>query len=95
MAFLTEVRSKAIQNDVLLITQFMGENVIVKDGKTGNVLDILYVSTLHQVNYDTRLGKKALKSWFGVRKNIAVNCTGLVTEGLYPEELAILEENSD
>ena len=107
MSFLTEVRSKAIQNDVILITKFMGKNVIIKDGKTGNVLDILHVSTLHKVNYDTRLGKNmivfsgrgtfpynirthggdmTLKSWFGFRKNIAVNCTGLVTEGLYPAE---------
>lgn len=31
-------------------------------------------------------GDLRLKSWFGFRKNIAVNCTGLVTEGLYPAE---------
>ena len=115
MSFLTKVRSKAMQDDVILITQFMGKNVIVKD-KKGNVLDFLHVSTLHKVNYDTRLGKSmivfsgrgtspynirvhggdmTLKSWFGFKKNIAVNCTGLVIEGLYPEDLAILEENSD
>jgi hypothetical protein len=115
MSFLTKIRSKAMQDDVILITQFIGENVIVKD-KKGNVLDFLHVSTLHKVNYDTKLGKNmivfsgrgtspynirvhggdmTLKSWFGFRKNIAVNCTGLVTEGLYPEDLAILEENSD
>ena len=29
-------------------------------------------------------GDVRLKSWFGFRKNIAVNCTGLVTEGVYP-----------
>jgi hypothetical protein len=116
MSFLTKVRLKAMQNDVILITQFIGENVIVKNGKTGNVLDSLHVSTLNKINYDTKLGKNmivfsgrgtssynirihggdmTLKSWFGFRKNIAVNCTGLVTKGLYPENLAILEENSD
>ncbi|MBC8199344.1 MAG: hypothetical protein H8E80_04770 [Desulfobacteraceae bacterium] len=116
MSFLTKVRLKAMQNDVILITQFMGKNVIVKNGKTGNVLDSLHVSTLNKINYDTKLGKNmivfsgrgtspynirihggdmTLKSWFGFRKNIAVNCTGLVTECLYPEDLAILEENSD
>ena len=105
MSFLTKIRSKAMQDDVILITQFMGKNVIVKD-KKDNVLDSLHVSTLHKVNYDTKLGKNMivfsgrgtspynirvhggdmrLKSWFGFRKNIAVNCTGLVTEGLYPE----------
>lgn len=31
-------------------------------------------------------GDLRLKSWFGFRKNIAVNCTGLVTEGVYPAE---------
>jgi len=31
-------------------------------------------------------GDLRLKSWFGFRKNIAVNCTGLVTEGIYPAE---------
>ena len=106
MSFLTKVRLKAMQDDVILITQFIGENVIVKD-KNGNVLDSLHVSTLNKINYDTKLGKNmivfsgrgtspynirvhggdmTLKSWFGFRKNIAVNCTGLVTEGLYPED---------
>ncbi|MDO9567247.1 MAG: hypothetical protein Q7J15_10955 [Candidatus Desulfaltia sp.] len=106
MSFLTKVRSKAMQDDVVLITQFNRKNVIVKD-KNGNVLDSLYVSTLNKINYDTKLGKNMivfsgggtspynirvhggdinLKSWFGFRKNIAVNCTGLVTEGLYPKD---------
>jgi len=30
-------------------------------------------------------GDVRLRSWLGFRKNIAVNCTGLVTEGVYPE----------
>ena len=106
MSFLTKVRSKAMHNDVILITKFKGKDVIVK-GEKGNVLDFLHVSTLHKVNYDTNLGKNmivfsgrgtspynirvhggdmTLKSWFGFRKNIAVNCTGLVTEGLYPKD---------
>ncbi|MBU4259632.1 MAG: hypothetical protein KKI12_04225 [Proteobacteria bacterium] len=106
MSFLTNARLKAMQDDVILITQFMGKNVIVKEGEKGNVLGFLNISTLHKINYDTKLGKDTivftgsgtspynirihggditLKSWFGFRKNIAVNCTGLVTEGLYPE----------
>ena len=38
--------------------------------------------------YNKRIhgGDLTLKSWFGFRKYIAVNCTGLVTEGLYPGE---------
>jgi len=31
-------------------------------------------------------GDLRLKSWLGFRQNIAVNCTGLVTEGVYPGE---------
>jgi len=106
MSFLTKIRSKTIQNDIILITQFKEENVVVKN-KKGDILDFLHVSTLHKVNYDTRLGKNmivfsgrgtspynirvhggdmTLKSWFGFSKNIAVNCTGLVTEGLYPDD---------
>ncbi|MBA3016980.1 MAG: hypothetical protein KJ550_12480 [Proteobacteria bacterium] len=106
MSFLTKARLKAMQDDVILTTHFMGKNVIVKDNN-GNVLEFLHVSTLHKVNYDTKLGKNmivftgrgtspynirvhggdiTLKSWFGFRKNIAVNCTGLVKEGLYPED---------
>ena len=48
MAFLTKVRSKAMQNDVILITQFNRKNVIVKD-KNGNVLgripELTYLSS--------------------------------------------------
>ena len=38
--------------------------------------------------YDKRIhgGDLRLKSWLGFKKNIAVNCTGLVTEGRYPAE---------
>jgi len=31
-------------------------------------------------------GDVRLKSWIGFRKNIAVNCTGLVSEGVHPGE---------
>jgi hypothetical protein len=48
-----------MQNDVILITQFNRKNVIVKD-KKGNVLDFLHVSTLHKINYDTKLGKNMI-----------------------------------
>ena len=29
-------------------------------------------------------GDITLKLWFGFKKNIVVNCNGLITEGLYP-----------
>jgi len=35
-------------------------------------------------------GDLRLRSWLDFRKSLAVNCTGLVTEGVYPGELNIL-----
>ncbi len=32
-------------------------------------------------------GDMTLKSWFGFKKHIAVNCTGLVTGGRYPDDI--------
>ena len=53
----------------------LGENMIVFDGHG-------------TADHNKRIhgGDLRLKSWLGFRKNIAVNCTGLVTEGVYPAE---------
>ena len=53
----------------------LDDNMIVFDG--------LGTST-----YNKRIhgGDIRLKSWLGFRKNIAVNCKGFVSEGLYPAE---------
>ena len=51
--------------------------------------DNMIVFTGHGTSaYNKRIhgGNLSLKSWFGFRKNIAVDCTGLVTEGVYPAE---------
>ena len=53
----------------------LGENMIVFDG---------HGTADH--NKKIHGGDLRLKSWLGFRKNIAVNCTGLVTEGVYPAE---------
>ena len=53
----------------------LGENMIVFDG---------HGTADH--NKKIHGGDLRLKSWFGFRRNIAVNCTGLVTEGVYPAE---------
>jgi len=39
----------------------------------------------HPYNLRVHGGDIRLKSWFGFEKNIAVNCYGLVSEGVYPE----------
>ena len=53
----------------------LGENMIVFTGHGTS-------------KYNKRIhgGDLRLKSWLGFRRNIAVNCTGLVTEGVYPVE---------
>ena len=51
----------------------LGDNMIVFTG-----------SGTSKYNKREHGGDLTLKSWFGFRKNIAVNCTGLVTEGVYP-----------
>ena len=51
--------------------------------------DNMIVFTGHGTSaYNKRVhgGDIRLKSWLDFRKNIAVNCTGLVTEGIYPAE---------
>ena len=53
----------------------LGENMIVFDG---------HGTADH--NKKIHGGDLRLRSWLGFRKNIAVNCTGLVTEGVYPAE---------
>ena len=53
----------------------LGDDMIVFDGHGTS-------------KYNKRIhgGDLRLKSWLGFRRNIAVNCTGLVTEGVYPAE---------
>jgi len=106
-ALLRNTRYLAVSKDKALVVWFSGKEVMVADGKTGRVLNLLTIPTLDQVNYGTTLGENMLvfdgrgtsaynkrvhggdlrlTSWLGFRKNIAVNCTGLVTEGLYPGE---------
>lgn len=53
----------------------LGDNMIVFNGHGTS-----------EYNKREHGGDLRLKSWLGFRKNIAVNCTGLVTEGRYPAE---------
>jgi len=70
------VRTLAVPTvDEVNYDTFLGDNMIVFCGRgTGD-----YNNREHG-------GGLRLKSWFGFQKNIAVNCTGLVTEGVYPGE---------
>jgi len=52
----------------------------------GDSMIVFYWSGTSDYNKRIHGGDIRLKSWFGFQKNIAVNCTGLVTEGLYPGE---------
>ena len=53
----------------------IGDDMIVLDGHGTSA----YNKKIHG-------GDLRLKSWLGFRTNIAVNCTGLVTEGVSPAE---------
>lgn len=50
--------------------------------------DMIIFTRSGTLPYNMRVhgGDLILKSWLGFEKNIAVNCTGLVTEGTYPLE---------
>ena len=106
-SMLTSTRLEAIEKDKIFTFKFTGKDIAITDYKTGVVLNIFHMPTLHSVNYDTKMGKNmivfsstgtapynlrihggdlTLRSWLGFGKNIAVNCTGLVSEGLYPTE---------
>ena len=50
--------------------------------------DTIVFTPIGTSSYNVRVhgGDMTLKSWFGFKKNISVNCTGLVMEGLYPND---------
>lgn len=51
----------------------------------GNGMIIFTPVGTQQYNKRIHGGDIRLRSWFGFKKNIAVNCTGFVSEGIYPE----------
>ena len=56
------------------------------DTTLGKDMIVFYERGTGKYNKRVHGGDIRLKSWFRFRKNIAVNCTGLVMEGVYPEE---------
>ena len=54
------------------------------DTNLGNDMIVFTGHGTSKYNKKEHGGDLRLKSWLGFRKNIAVNCTGLVTEGVYP-----------
>ncbi len=56
------------------------------DTKLGKNMIVLSSTGTSPHNLRIHGGDLTLRSWLGFRKNIAVNCTGLVSEGLYPDE---------
>ena len=56
-ALLTDVRWQTAGKDKTLVARFADRAVSITDNDTGTVIDTLEVPTLHQVNYDTTLGK--------------------------------------
>jgi len=52
----------------------------------GNDMIIFTPGGTHPYNIRIHGGDIRLRSWFGFKKSIAVNCNGYVIEGVYPEE---------
>ena len=61
-------------NDVLYDTK-LGKNMIVFDR-----------GTTERFNIRIHGGEISLRSWFGFRKYIHINCAGYIQEGRYPED---------
>jgi hypothetical protein len=53
------------------------------DTTLGNNMIVFTGHGTSKYNKRVHGGDLRLRSWFGFRRNIAVNCTGLVTEGVY------------
>ncbi len=56
------------------------------DTTLGNDMIVFYDRGTGRYNKRVHGGDIRLETWLGFRKNIAVNCTGLVSEGTYPDE---------
>ena len=52
----------------------------------GNNMIVFKPGGTHEHNIQIHGGDIRLKSWLGFSKNIAVNCNGYVSEGVYPED---------
>ena len=61
-------------------------NQVNYDTTLGDDMIVFDSSSTSGYNKREHGGDLRLKSWLGFRKNIAVNCTGFVTEGVYPAE---------
>ena len=56
------------------------------DTTLGKDMIVFYAHGTGKYNKRVHGGDIRLKSWLGFRKNIVVRCTGLVMEGVYPED---------
>ena len=61
-------------------------NQVNYDTTLGKDMIVFYASGTGKYNKRVHGGDVRLKSWLGFRKNIVVRCTGLVMEGVYPED---------
>jgi len=59
-------------------------NEVKYDTTLGDDMIVFCRCGMGEYNKREHDGDLRLKSWLGFRKNIAVNCTGLVTGGVYP-----------
>ena len=96
---LRQTRLKALYENKRIIVRFEDDTVksplgnikvpflneINYDTKLGQNMIVFTGQGTSPYNVRIHGGDMTLKSWFGMTRHIAVNCTGLVTEGVYPE----------
>lgn len=82
----TKVSVWEFPNGQLIESQvFSTINKVMYDTTAGKNTIVFHGGTTSMHNKRIHGGEIALKSWFGFRKYIHVNCAGLAEEGQYPE----------
>ena len=76
---------KGISGNVIQALHVPTLSVINYDTKLGKEMIIFTSRGTEPYNVKIHGGDMTFKSWLGFEKHLAVNCTGLVSEGLYPK----------
>ena len=77
--------SKGISGTAIQKLHFPTLSSVNYDTKLGNDMIVFTPRGTEPYNIKIHGGDMTLRSWFGFQKYLAVNCTGFVSEGLYPQ----------
>ena len=73
-------------SDLIEAKKYPTINEVSYDTKIGKNTIVFHRGTTELFNERVHGGEIELKSWFGFKKYIHVNCAGFVSEGRYPED---------